>query len=81
MKWTGWIGKAVGGLLGWLAAGPLGAGLGVLLGHQFDTQGFGAAAADLAGIGERFFCATFHVMGYVAKQSPATTCRGRCVRS
>jgi DnaJ like chaperone protein len=62
-----WVGKTVGGLLGWLAAGPLGAALGMLLGHQFDTQGFGAAAGDLTGIGERFFRSTFHVMGYVAK--------------
>lgn len=62
-----WIGKAVGGLLGWMAAGPYGAVLGVLLGHQFDAQGFGGATADLTGFGERFFRATFHVMGYVAK--------------
>src|SRR5215469_11427492 len=62
-----WVGKTVGGLLGWLAAGPLGAALGMLLGHEFDTQGFGAAAGDLTGIGERFFRSTFHVMGYVAK--------------
>jgi DnaJ like chaperone protein len=64
-----WIGKAVGGLLGFVAAGPFGAALGVLLGHQFDdSQGLGsAAAADPTGIGERFFRATFHVMGYVAK--------------
>jgi DnaJ like chaperone protein len=62
-----WIGKAVGGLLGWVAAGPLGAALGLLLGHQLDVQGLGGAAADLTGIGERFFRASFHVMGYVAK--------------
>jgi DnaJ like chaperone protein len=62
-----WIGKAVGGLLGWVAAGPLGAALGLLLGHQLDAQGLGGAAADLTGISERFFRASFHVMGYVAK--------------
>jgi DnaJ like chaperone protein len=66
-----WIGKVTGGLLGALALGPLGALFGVLLGHQFDEDG-GAAAEPLAGeelaaIGERFFRATFHIMGYSAK--------------
>src|SRR5207302_8700554 len=67
-----WIGKLTGGLLGAVALGPMGAALGVLLGHQFDEHaeelqarwsGSGAAAA----IGERFFRATFRVMGYLAK--------------
>jgi len=66
-----WIGKVTGGVLGALALGPLGAALGVLLGHQFDE---GAPLApepltreDLRALGERFFRATFHVMGYLAK--------------
>jgi DnaJ like chaperone protein len=70
-----WIGKVAGGLLGALALGPIGAALGVLLGHQFDEQekepGAGEAYAstpeELAAIGERFFRATFRVMGYLAK--------------
>ena len=41
-----WIGKVVGGLLGALALGPIGAALGVLLGHQFDEER--SAAAPLA---------------------------------
>jgi DnaJ like chaperone protein len=66
-----WIGKVTGGLLGALALGPLGALFGVLLGHQFDED-TGAAPEPLAGeeltaIGERFFRATFRVMGYIAK--------------
>src|SRR5205807_2789573 len=71
VKWTG---KVVGGLLGMLTLGPLGAAVGVLLGHQFDEHADGAeaeprlgSAADVAAIGERFFRATFRVMGYLAK--------------
>jgi len=67
-----WIGKVAGGLLGGLALGPIGAVLGVLLGHQFDEQSDAApaeptSAEDLAEIGERFFRATFRIMGYLAK--------------
>src|SRR2546430_3664499 len=71
VKWTG---KVVGGLLGMLTLGPLGAAVGVLLGHQFDEHADGAEAEprlgsveDVAAIGERFFRATFRVMGYLAK--------------
>lgn len=65
-----WIGKVTGGLLGALALGPLGAALGVLLGHQFDEDTSAPEPLtheDLTALGERFFRATFHVMGYLAK--------------
>ncbi|HYB33270.1 MAG TPA: co-chaperone DjlA [Steroidobacteraceae bacterium] len=66
-----WIGKVAGGLLGGLVLGPVGVPLGVLLGHQFDEQGTEpellSAPEELAAIGERFFRATFHIMGYLAK--------------
>jgi len=66
-----WIGKLTGGLLGGLVLGPLGAALGLLLGHQFDededTPAIAATPQQLAAIGERFFRATFRVMGLVAK--------------
>ena len=66
-----WVGKLTGGLIG-LAFGPIGVAVGVLLGHQFDRAQEdddepGAPPADVAAISERFFRATFRVMGYVAK--------------
>jgi DnaJ like chaperone protein len=67
-----WIGKLTGGLLGAIALGPLGAALGVMVGHQFDEHGDElvggrARAEELAALGERFFRATFRVMGCLAK--------------
>jgi DnaJ like chaperone protein len=66
-----WIGKVAGGLLGAIVMGPMGAALGVLIGHQIDEQGAVPQPAlsgdDLTAIGERFFRATFRVMGYLAK--------------
>jgi DnaJ like chaperone protein len=72
-----WIGKAVGGVLGMMAGGPVGAIIGVILGHQFDAHsgpdilrrpGVGSrAGATPTQIGERFFRTTFQVMGHVAK--------------
>jgi DnaJ like chaperone protein len=66
-----WIGKLTGGLIG-LAFGPIGVAIGVMLGHQFDQAQehdaeAGAPPGDVAAISQRFFRATFRVMGYVAK--------------
>jgi DnaJ like chaperone protein len=68
MRYTG---KVVGGLIG-MFLGPLGAVAGVLLGHQVDEHLDRQDARlrdpqELAAIGERFFRATFRVMGYLAK--------------
>ncbi len=68
MRYTG---KLVGGLIG-LVFGPVAALAGVLLGHQVDEH-LDKQDAQLPGpeelqaISERFFRATFRVMGYVAK--------------
>jgi DnaJ like chaperone protein len=71
-----WIGKAVGGLLGLMAGGPVGAAIGVVIGHQYDAAsgagpvggpGTGGAGLTAAQVGERFFRTTFQVMGHVAK--------------
>jgi DnaJ like chaperone protein len=71
MKWTG---KVVGGILGGLTLGPIGLAVGIALGHQFDEYSGGpqpdprlSSSENLAEIGERFFRATFRIMGYLAK--------------
>jgi len=71
MKWTG---KVVGGILGAMTLGPIGVAVGIVLGHQFDEYSGGASAdprlnssENLTEIGERFFRATFRIMGYLAK--------------
>ncbi len=69
MRYTG---KLAGGALGLLLGfGPIGAALGVILGHQFDTyaerRGTGGSAGNATALGELFFRATFRVMGYLAK--------------
>ena len=68
MRYTG---KVVGGLIG-MVLGPVWALAGVLLGHQVDEHLDKQDAQlpppeELAAISERFFRATFHVMGYLAK--------------
>lgn len=69
MKYTG---KLTGGLLGLLLGlGPVGAVVGVLLGHQYDAyaeqRGLRGRTGHAAAVGERFFRATFRVMGFLAK--------------
>ncbi len=69
MKFTG---KVVGGAIG-LIWGPLGAAVGVLLGHQFDEYTDSRAEPrlradpDSLAVGEHFFRSAFRVMGHVAK--------------
>jgi DnaJ like chaperone protein len=67
-----YAGKLVGGMLGLLALGPIGAAVGLLLGHTVDEHLGNADAPtsspeEVAAIGERFFAATFRVMGHLAK--------------
>jgi DnaJ like chaperone protein len=71
-----WGGKLIGGTLGMLALGPIGAAIGVFIGHQFDAGGgasnllggsmFGAGA-DPRAVNQQFFPTTFRVMGHIAK--------------
>jgi DnaJ like chaperone protein len=64
-----WFGKAVGGILGFVAAGPFGSFLGVILGHQVDEGGARLRRGRRAPrqISELFFEVVFEVMGQVAK--------------
>jgi DnaJ like chaperone protein len=66
-----WNGKLIGATLGWfLGGGPIGAALGLLVGHQFDNNDAarGALGADSAArVQALYFPAVFRVMGHVAK--------------
>jgi DnaJ like chaperone protein len=66
-----WGGKVIGGTLGMLVLGPIGAALGVFIGHQFDTGQIGPSLlggpADPGLVNQLFFPSTFRVMGHVAK--------------
>ena len=59
MQWTG---KLIGGAVG-MALGPLGAALGVAIGHQYDLINQRRSRPS----GEQFFLSTFRVMGHIAK--------------
>jgi DnaJ like chaperone protein len=71
-----WIGKVVGGVLGYAAAGPfrlVGLALGFMLGHQFDiglsarNAKRGRAEFGSEKIQQLFFEMTFTLMGHIAK--------------
>lgn len=75
-----WLGKVVGGAVGFFMGGPLGAVLGAALGHQLDRNAddIGLLESDLAGgaqyrIQMAFFTATFSVMGHIAKADGRVT--------
>jgi DnaJ like chaperone protein len=67
-----WVGKAIGSVVGFVTAGPIGSLLGLLVGHQFD-QGYGTYGTVLGEhratgeIQSQFFETTFAVMGHIAK--------------
>ena len=71
-----WQGKALGALVGVIAAGPVGALFGTFIGHLFDVQAESvrddgandaASAASPVQVQEAFFRATFLTMGHLAK--------------
>ncbi len=75
-----WIGKTVGGVLGYLIGGPIGGLIGVAAGHQFDQGVGGRDGANWTSFGggaaakqRAFFTATFSVMGHIAKADGRVT--------
>jgi DnaJ like chaperone protein len=66
-----WYGKALGGIIGLVVAGPWGSVVGVLLGHQIDEGGGaflrGGRRDSIHQISQLFFEVAFEVMGRVAK--------------
>ncbi|HEX2790043.1 MAG TPA: co-chaperone DjlA [Steroidobacteraceae bacterium] len=72
-----WEGKLIGGTLGLVTLGPLGAAIGALVGHLFDSgQLSGAmfgAGPDPRLVNELFFPTTFRVMGHIAKADGRVT--------
>ena len=65
MRWTG---KIIGGLVGlWLSGSWVGALIGILIGHQFDTGLVASSSANVGQIQALFLPALFRVMGYIAK--------------
>jgi DnaJ like chaperone protein len=67
-----WQGKALGALIGVVAAGPVGALFGTFIGHLFDVQAESARdelsdsapPASPQQVQEAFFRATFQAMGH-----------------
>ena len=65
-----WWGKIIGGGLGFVIKGPIGALIGAVIGHQFDAglgERLGRTGGDHETMQEAFFLTTFSVMGHVAK--------------
>jgi DnaJ like chaperone protein len=71
------FGKAIGGLIGFFSAGPVGAIAGVLVGHFFDKSLHqfqqGESPEVLQAIQLNFFSTTFTLIGYLAKSDGIVT--------
>jgi DnaJ like chaperone protein len=72
-----WGGKIIGATIGFVVLGPIGAVLGGIIGHLFDTgqisrATFGAGP-DPRLVNELFFPTTFRVMGHIAKADGRVT--------
>lgn len=72
-----WMGKILGGGLGFVVGGPIGAILGAVVGHHaFDSQGGGGGLFDMTGLETRqsiYFAATFSMLGKLAKADGVVT--------
>src|ERR1039458_3398997 len=76
-QFMNWGGKLIGGALGMLTLGPVGAALGALIGHQFDSGQISLAmftgGPDPRLVNELFFPTAFRVMGHIAKADGRVT--------
>ena len=69
-----WNGKLFGGLIGFFVAGPVGALVGLALGHLVDRYGSGGRQGAFAGPDRKlFFNITFAVMGHLSKADGRVT--------
>jgi len=75
-----WWGKVIGGALGFVLVGPIGALLGAAIGHSFDKGLSGIESfsqfgtpADQERVQAAFFTATFSMMGQIAKADGQVT--------
>src|ERR1700676_2613524 len=72
-----WGGKVIGGTIGMLVLGPIGAVIGAIIGHLFDIGQISGAIfggrPDPRLVNELFFPTTFRVMGHIAKADGRVT--------
>src|ERR1700728_3256854 len=72
-----WGGKIIGATIGFVVLGPVGAVLGAIIGHLFDsgqiTRATFGGGPDPRLVNELFFPTTFRVMGHIAKADGRVT--------
>jgi DnaJ like chaperone protein len=72
-----WGGKIIGATIGFVVLGPVGAVLGAIIGHLFDSGQISRATfsggPDPRLVNELFFPTTFRVMGHIAKADGRVT--------
>ena len=63
-----WLGKLLGGGIGFVLGGPLGGIMGAALGHQFDANNRGGGLlSSIENKQSIYFAATFSMLGKLAK--------------
>jgi DnaJ like chaperone protein len=63
-----WLGKILGGGIGFALGGPLGGVMGAVLGHQFDaSKGSGSFLSSIENKQSIYFAAVFSMLGKLAK--------------
>ena len=63
-----WLGKVLGGGIGFVLGGPLGGVMGAVMGHQFDSKAKGRGLlSSIENKQSIYFAATFSMLGKLAK--------------